>query len=71
MSKLTWSWKLNGKSALKVSFKFLGKRVNINIGNSINNFFWDLKKNIHTKGVGKSLAVCISRKPEALLIKCL
>lgn len=40
------------KSALKVPFKFLGKRFNIHIGSTLNNFFGDLKKNIHTKGGG-------------------
>lgn len=51
MSELIWSWKLNGKSALKVPFKFLGKRFTIHIGSILNNFFWDLK-NIHTKAGG-------------------
>lgn len=67
VSNLIWSWKLNRKSALQVPFKFLGKRFNIHIGSTLNNFFGHLKKNIHTKGDGGSLAVCIGRKPEALL----
>jgi len=67
MSKLIWSWKLNGKRALKAPLKFLGKRFNIYIGSTLNNFFGDLRRIYIPRGMGRSLTVCTGRKPEGLL----
>lgn len=67
MSKLILSWKVNGKSALKLPLHFLERGVNIQKRHNLNNFFGDLKKDIHTEGQEESLAACIGRKPRALL----